>query len=62
MSQGLPTITAPGEAEATAAALEAAGHVDAVGTPDGDALLFGARTLFHTLKLQVLVQVQKPDY
>ena len=46
-------MDAPSEAEASAAALNAAGHVDAVATPDGDALLFGARTLFHTLKLQV---------
>lgn len=50
-AMGLPTMTAPGEAEAAAAALNAAGHVDAVGTPDGDALLFGATHIFHTLKL-----------
>lgn len=57
-TQGLPTMTAPGEAEAAAAALNAAGHVDAVGTPDGDALLFGATHIFHTLKLMVRVAPQ----
>ena len=51
--QGLPTLTAPGEAEAAAGALNAAGHVDAAGTPDGDVLLFGATEVFHTLKLLV---------
>lgn len=46
-------MKAPGEAEAAAAALNACGLVDAVQSPDGDALLFGARMLFHTLKLAV---------
>lgn len=53
MLQGLQTLTAPGEAEAAAAALNAAGHVDAAGTPDGDVLLYGATEVFHTLKLLV---------
>lgn len=51
--QGLPVVLAPGEAEATAAALNAAGHVDAVATPDGDALVFGACTVYPTAKLLV---------
>lgn len=46
-------MQAPGEAEAAAAALNAAGHVDAVQSSDADSLLFGARSLFHTLKLVV---------
>lgn len=50
-AMGLPVVLAPGEAEATAAALNAAGHVDAVATPDGDALVFGARTVYPTAKL-----------
>lgn len=46
-------IQAPGEAEATAAALNAGGHADAVATPDGDALLFGARIVYKTIHLSV---------
>ena len=48
---GLRTVAAPGEAEATCAALNARGLVDACATSDGDALLFGATTVFKTLKL-----------
>lgn len=48
--QGLWVLQAPGEAEAMCAALDRAGHVDACATSDGDALLFGAQTLFHTMK------------
>ena len=51
--QGLPVVAAPEEAEATMAALEQAGLVDACATSDGDALVFGASIVFHTLKLQV---------
>ena len=51
--QGLWVVHAPGEAEATCAALNRAGHVHGCATNDGDALLFGAETLFHTLKLVV---------
>jgi flap endonuclease GEN len=43
-------VQAPGEAEAMCAALDRAGHVHACATSDGDALLFGARTQFHTMK------------
>ncbi len=50
-------LEAPGEAEAAAAALDAGGYADAVQSPDGDALLFGARTLFHTLKLSVRTRI-----
>ena len=48
---GLCCLQAPGEAEAFAAALNRCGAVDAVWSADGDALTFGARTLFSTLHL-----------
>lgn len=51
--QGLPVFHAPGEAEAVCAALAAAGCVDAVATFDSDALLYGAETVYQTLKLSV---------
>ncbi len=43
-------VQAPGEAEATCAALNRDGFVDACATNDSDVLLFGAQTAFHTLK------------
>ena len=43
-------IQAPGEAEATCAALNRGGYVDACATIDSDVLLFGAETAFHTLR------------
>lgn len=46
-------FVAPGEAEATCAALDAAGLADACATADADALLFGARCVFSTLRLTV---------
>ena len=48
--QGLWVVQAPGEAEATCAALNRGGFVDACATNDSDVLLFGAETAFHTLK------------
>ena len=48
--QGLWVVQAPGEAEAMCAALNWAGHVDACVSKDSDALLFGAQTLFQTIK------------
>ena len=48
--QGLWVLQAPGEAEATCAALNRGGCVDACATNDSDVLLFGAETAFHTLK------------
>ncbi|CAL5220963.1 g3069 [Coccomyxa viridis] len=47
---GLWVVQAPGEAEATCAALNRGGYVDACATIDSDVLLFGAETAFHTLK------------
>lgn len=43
---GVPFIMATGEAEATCAQLEVDGLVDGVVTRDGDAFLFGARTVY----------------
>lgn len=47
-------LQSPGEGEAMCAALNKAGIVDACATFDGDVLLFGAHTVYHTLKLQVI--------
>jgi flap endonuclease GEN len=52
-AMGIPVFHAPGEAEATCAALCAAGCVDAVASFDSDALLHGAERVYHTLKLSV---------
>ena len=51
--QGLPTVQAPGEGEATCAALSALGLVDGCVTSDSDALLFGAEMVYRDLALQV---------
>ena len=48
---GLAVLTAPGEAEATCAALDVLNLVNGCATSDGDAFLFGATTVFKTLKL-----------
>ena len=44
---------APGEAEATCAALNRAGCVDGCASSDSDTLLYGAEAVYRTLKLQV---------
>jgi flap endonuclease GEN len=49
--QGLPVFEAPGEAEATCAALASAGAVHAVASFDSDTLLYGAEEVYHTLRL-----------
>ncbi|KAK9836481.1 hypothetical protein WJX74_001392 [Apatococcus lobatus] len=54
-AMGLPTVEAPGEAEATCAALNEAGLADAVASRDGDALVFGATCVYHSLRLQTAV-------
>ncbi|CAK8683799.1 unnamed protein product [Clavelina lepadiformis] len=46
---GVPWIKAEGEAEATCAALNAAGLVDACITSDGDAFLYGAKKVYRNL-------------
>ncbi|GAB4815602.1 hypothetical protein N2152v2_002648, partial [Parachlorella kessleri] len=48
---GLPVFYAPGEAEAVCAVLAQAGCVDACATFDSDVLLYGAETVYQTLKL-----------
>lgn len=49
---GLPVVQAPGEAEATCAALQRRGIVSACATKDSDALIFGATKVIHTINLQ----------
>ncbi|KAB5566202.1 PIN domain-like protein [Coniochaeta sp. 2T2.1] len=49
---GIPFREAPGEAEAECAALEKAGVVDAVLTRDGDAFVFGSRTILQKRKAE----------
>ena len=48
-------VEAPGEAEATCAALCSAGLVHAVATSDGDALLYGAERVYQVIKLKARV-------
>lgn len=50
---GLPVFYAPGEAEAVCVALERAGAVHACASFDSDTLVYGARRVYHTLKLNV---------
>ena len=52
-TQGLPVFYAPGEAEAVCAALSRAGCVDGCGSNDSDCLVYGAESVYHTLKLSV---------
>lgn len=44
---GIPWMTAPGEAEAQCAWLQAEGHVDSVITDDNDVFLFGATRVYR---------------
>lgn len=60
--QGLWVIQAPGEAEATCAALNRGGYVDACATVDSDVLLFGAETAFHTLRPLVTLSLPNPPH
>ncbi|XP_068610228.1 flap endonuclease GEN homolog 1 [Brachionichthys hirsutus] len=48
---GVPWVTAAGEAEALCAYLDAHGLVDGCITDDGDAFLYGARTVYRNLNL-----------
>ena len=52
-TQGLPVFHAPGEAEATCAALERCGAVQGCASRDSDCLLYGASSVYHTLRLSV---------
>ncbi|KAK8111955.1 uncharacterized protein PG998_008412 [Apiospora kogelbergensis] len=61
---GIHTYDAPGEGEAECAALEKAGLVDAVMTSDGDAFVFGARTILwaqHAKDGEAMVRVFKTE-
>ncbi|XP_043962835.1 flap endonuclease GEN homolog 1 [Gambusia affinis] len=48
---GLPWVTAAGEAEAMCAYLDSAGLVDGCITNDGDAFLYGARTVYRNFNM-----------
>ena len=52
---------APGEAEATCAALDSAGAVHGVASLDGDALSFGATAVYRTLSLSVSRKGERDD-
>lgn len=54
--QGVPVIQANGEAEATCAALNFNGLVDAVHSSDSDSLLFGASTVYRHMSLVAMQQ------
>lgn len=51
---GVPVVVGVGEAEGTAAALNALGLVDAVATSDGDAFLYGAKIVYRGLSSESL--------
>ncbi|XP_014669433.1 PREDICTED: flap endonuclease GEN homolog 1-like isoform X2 [Priapulus caudatus] len=48
---GIPCVTSTGEAEATCALLNQLGLADAVITEDGDAFLYGARTVYRNFSI-----------
>ena len=48
---GLPYVQSCGEAEGTCARLNALGLVDACMTNDGDAFLYGARTVYRNFTM-----------
>jgi len=58
---GVPFVNADGEAEATCAALVAAGACDFVATTDFDALLFGAPRVLRGLDLQATTAASKGE-
>ena len=49
---GIPWLKSEGEAEATCAALNMKGIVDACATSDGDAFLYGATKVYRNLKAE----------
>lgn len=53
-AMGFLVLQAPGEAEATCAALAAAHAVDAVLSFDGDTILFGASAVYRSLRLSAV--------
>lgn len=48
---GVPWVTAAGEAEAMCAFLDSQGLVDGCITNDGDAFLYGARTVYRNFNM-----------
>lgn len=48
---GVPWVTAAGEAEAMCAYLDSQGLVDGCITNDGDAFLYGARTVYRNFNM-----------
>lgn len=58
-SLGIPWLKAEGEAEALCATLNKHGLVDAVVTSDGDAFLYGARTVYRNFSIDRKVLLRK---
>lgn len=52
---GIPWVQAAGEAEAMCAYLNASGHVDGCLTNDGDAFLYGAKTVYRNFTMNAKV-------
>ena len=53
---GIPWVKAEGEAEATCAALNMDGYVDACATSDGDVLLYGATKIYRNLNTKKVIE------
>lgn len=56
---GVPWVTAAGEAEAMCAYLDSQGLVDGCITNDGDAFLYGARTVYRNFNMNSKVCLWK---
>lgn len=56
---GVPWVTAAGEAEAMCAFLDSQGLVDGCITNDGDAFLYGARTVYRNFNMNSKVRELK---
>ena len=52
---GIPWLKSEGEAEASCAALNALGRVDACATNDGDVFLYGAKKVYRNLTADKVV-------
>lgn len=53
---GMPWVTAAGEAEAMCAFLDSQGVVDGCITNDGDAFIYGARTVYRNFNMNSKVR------
>lgn len=58
---GVPWVTAAGEAEAMCAFLDSQGVVDGCITNDGDAFLYGARTVYRNFNMNTKVIASIPE-